>query len=162
MSMRRILLYSVVLCAIGACSSSHFDASSARAALLRRDADWSEVSSAGKDVDKIASYWSDDALVIFPGQPAIEGKAALRAFVSTSLATPGFSIHWRSEKPEFSPDGKLAYMHGTTEMTIPGADGKPATVHLRGLTVWRMEPDGEWRCVADVANEAPPTAPSAS
>lgn len=165
MTMRRIVLYSSMLGAIGvsgACSPSHFDASTAQATLLQRDADWSEVSSAGKDVDKIASYWSDDALVVFPGQPTIEGKAAIRAFVTTSLATPGFSIHWRSEKPEFSPDGKLAYMHSATEMTIPGADGKPATVHLRGLTVWRMEPDGQWRCVADIANEAPATAPAKS
>ncbi|HEV7706058.1 MAG TPA: DUF4440 domain-containing protein, partial [Gemmatimonadaceae bacterium] len=90
------------------------------------------------------------------------GKAAIRAFVTTSLATPGFSIHWHSEKPEFSPDGKLAYMHSATEMTIPGADGKPMTVHLRGLTVWRMEPDGQWRCVADIANEAPTAASATS
>jgi uncharacterized protein (TIGR02246 family) len=159
MSMRRNVLYSAIFSAIGACSSSHFDASAAQATLLRRDAEWSEVSSAGKDADKIASYWSDDALVVFPGQPTIEGKTAIRAFVATSLATPGFSIHWRSEKPEFSPDGKLAYMHSVTEMTIPGADGKPATVHLRGLTVWRMEPDGQWRCVADIANETPAAAP---
>lgn len=162
MSMRHIVLYSAILGAIGACSSSHFDASTAQQTLLRRDAEWSNVSSAGKDVEAIASYWSDDALVIFPGQPTIEGKSAIRAFVASSLATPGFSIHWRSENPKFSPDGKLAFMHSATEMTIPGADGKPALVHLRGLTVWRMEPDGQWRCVADIANEAPATAPTAS
>ena len=162
MSIRRIVLCSAILGAIGACSSPHFDASTAQATLLRRDAEWSEMSSAGKDVEKIASYWSDDALVIFPNQPTIEGKAAIRAFVSASLATPGFSIHWRSEKPEFSPDGKLAYMHSVTQMTIPGADGKPATVHLRGLTIWRMEPDGLWHCVADIANEAPPNTPATS
>ena len=162
MSLQRVVLYSAILGAIGACASPHFDASAAQATLLRRDADWSEVSSAGKDVDKIASYWSDDAIVVFPGQPTVEGKAAIRAFVATSLATPGFSIHWHSDAPAFSPDGKLAYMHGASEMTIPGADGKPATVHLRGLTVWRMEPDGQWRCVADIANEAPPAAPAKS
>jgi len=162
MSMRHIVLCSAIFSAIGACSSSHFDASAAQATLLRRDAEWSEVSSAGKDADKIASFWSDDAMVVFPGQPTVEGKAAIRAFVATSLATPGFSIRWHSEKPELSPDGKLAYMHSTTEMTIPGADGKPMAVHLRGLTVWRMEPDGQWRCVADIANEAPSTAPAKS
>lgn len=160
--MRHFVLYSMILGALGACTASRFDSSAAATRLLRRDADWSEVSSAGKDIDKIASFWTDDAQVVFPGQPTIEGKAAIRAFVASSLATPGFSIHWHSEKPAFSPDGKLAYMHSATEMTIPGPDGKPMTVHLRGLTVWRLEPDGQWRCVADIANEAPPTAPAKS
>lgn len=155
----RIVLWSTILGVICACSSSRFDAAGAKATLLRRDAEWSDASAAGKDVDKIVSYWTDDAQVIFPGQPTIEGKKAIRAFVASSLATPGFSIHWVSENPEFSPDGKLAYMREATQMTVPGADGKPIAVHLRALTVWRMEPDGQWRCVADIANEAPPAAP---
>jgi ketosteroid isomerase-like protein len=156
---RRIVLWSSILGVICACSSSRFDAAGAKATLLRRDAEWSDAAAAGKDVDKIVSYWTDDAQVIFPGQPTIEGKTAIRAFVASSLATPGFSIHWVSEKPALSPDGKLAYMRAATQMTVPGADGKPIVVHLRALTVWRMEPDGQWRCVADIANEAPPAAP---
>ena len=160
MSMRRITLYSIMLGALSACSAAHFDASSAQATLLQRDAEWANAAKSGKDLDKIVSYWTDDALVIFPGQPTIEGKKAIRDYVASSLATPGFSIHWVSEKPQFSPDGKLAYMRGTDELTVPGADGKPMTLHLRGITVWRMEPDGQWRCVADISNEMPAAAPS--
>jgi ketosteroid isomerase-like protein len=155
MSIRRAVLCSAMLAALAACSASHFDSSTAQATLLRRDAEWADLAKSGKDLDKIVSYWTDDALIIFPGQPTIEGKKAIRAYVASSLATPGFSIHWVSEKPEFSPDGKLAYMRGTDELTVPGADGKPLTLHLRGITVWRMEPDGQWRCVADVSNEVP-------
>jgi ketosteroid isomerase-like protein len=162
MTMRRVALCSAILGAICACSSPHFDASAAQAALLRRDAEWADAATAGKDVDRIVSYWTDDALIIFPGQPTIEGKKAIRDYVARSLATPGFSIHWVSEKPEFSPDGKLAYMRGTDQMTVPGGDGKPMTIHLRGLSVWRMEPDGQWRCVAEVSNEVPPAAPSST
>ncbi|MBK5187618.1 MAG: DUF4440 domain-containing protein [Gemmatimonadaceae bacterium] len=159
MSLRRIALCSAILGAISACSSPHFDASAAQATLLRRDAEWADAATAGKDTDKIVSYWTDDALIMFPGQPTIEGKKAIRAYVASSLATPGFSIHWISEKPEFSPDGKLAYMRGADQLTVPGPDGKPTTVHLRGISVWRMEPDGQWRCVVDISNEIPPAAP---
>jgi ketosteroid isomerase-like protein len=52
---------------------------------LRRDAEWANAAAAGKDVEKIVSYWSDDALVIEPGQPVYEGKAAIRAYVAGSL-----------------------------------------------------------------------------
>ncbi|MGH8254286.1 MAG: YybH family protein [Steroidobacteraceae bacterium] len=125
--------------------------------LLQRDADWARAASEGKDVDKIASYWSDDAIVMESGQPAYEGKAAIRAYVAASLKTPGFSIHWVSSDPAFSPDGKMAYMKGTAEMTVPGANGALMTLHTRGVTIWRKGADGVWRCVVDIANEAPTT-----
>ena len=141
------------------CSHRDFDPVAEQAKLLRRDAEWANLASAGKDVEKIVSYWSDDALLIFPGQPVLEGKAAIRAYVVASLKTPGFKIHWVSEKPAFSPDGKLAYMRGTDELTVPGPNGTPITLHLRGISVWRIDTDGQWRCVVDISNEQPPATP---
>jgi ketosteroid isomerase-like protein len=141
------------------CSHRDFDPVAEQAKLLRRDAEWADLASAGKDVEKIVSYWSDDALLIFPGQPVLEGKAAIRRHVSANLKTPGFKIHWVSEKPGFSPDGKLAYMRGTTELTVPGPNGTPIALHLRGITVWRIDSGGQWRCVVDISNEQPPATP---
>src|SRR5216117_4343037 len=122
---------------LGGCSQRGFDAATEQAKLLRRDAEWADLASAGKDVEKIVSYWSDDAVLIFPGQPVLEGKAAIRAYVAASFDTPGFKIHWVSQKPVFSPDGKLAYMRGTDELTLPGLNGTTTTLHLRGISVWR-------------------------
>jgi ketosteroid isomerase-like protein len=143
------------------CSQRAFDPAAEQAKLLRRDAEWADLASAGKDVEKIVSYWSDDAVLIFPGQPVLEGKAAIRAYVAESLNTPGFKIHWASEKPVFSPDGKLAYMCGKDELTMSGANGAPVTVHLRGISIWRLDADGQWRCVIDISNEEPSAAPLA-
>jgi ketosteroid isomerase-like protein len=143
------------------CSHRGFDPAAEQAKLLRRDAEWADLASAGKDVEKIVSYWSDDAVLIFPGQPVLEGKAAIRAYVAESLNTPGFKIHWMSEKPVFSPDGKLAYMRGKDELTVPGPNGAPVTVHLRGISIWRLDADGQWRCVVDISNEEPPAVPVA-
>ena len=156
---RRFSIFASVL-TLGACATK-FDATSESAKLLRRDAEWSDLATAGKDVDSIVSYWTDDAVIIEPGQPVVEGKAAIRNYVAESLKTPGFKIHWVSEKPTFSPDGKFAYMRGTDEMTVPGPKGAPITLHLRDYSIWRLEPDGQWRCVVDIANEAPPPSPSA-
>jgi len=156
---RRLLLVASLFLIFG-CSHRDFDPVTEQAKLLRRDAEWADLASAGKDIDKIVSYWSDDAVLIFPGQPVLEGKTAIRAYVSASLNTPRFKIHWASEKPVFSPDGKLAYMRGTDELTVPGPNGTPVTLHLRGVSVWRIDSDGEWRCVVDIANEQPPAAPT--
>jgi ketosteroid isomerase-like protein len=71
------------------------------------------------------------------------------------LSTPGFKIHWVSRDPVFSSDGKMAYMTGVDEMTVPDSKGALTTVHSRGISIWRREQDGQWRCVIDIANEAP-------
>jgi ketosteroid isomerase-like protein len=152
------LAVSFLVVACAAPAPPPFDAAAESVKLLQRDAEWADLATAGKDVEKILSYWSDDAVVMEPGQPAVEGKAAIRAYITQSLAAPGFKIHWVSQKPTFSPDGKLAYMRGTDEMTVPGPKGAPMTLHLQGYSVWRKDADGQWRCVLDIANEAPPAA----
>ena len=160
MSIPRRFPLLVVPFLVFSCSQRDFDSAAEQAKLLRRDAEWADLASAGQDVDKTVSYWSDDAMLIFPGQPVLEGKPAIRAYVEASLKTPGFKIHWVSEKPVFSPDGKLAYMRGTDELTVPGPNGAPLTLHLRGISIWRLDPDGQWRCVVDIANEEPPATPT--
>lgn len=134
------------------CARNSFDPAAEAARLLKIDAEWADAAAAGKDVDRIVSYWTDDALVVPPGQPVVEGKAAVRAFVTESLKIPGFRIHWVSEKVSFSPDGQLAYMRANNETTVPGPDGKPMILRGRGVTVWRHE-DGQWRCAIDIWNE---------
>jgi ketosteroid isomerase-like protein len=138
-----------------ACAEPPFDATAEGAKLSQRDAEFSKVSQEGKDIEKIVSYWSDDAQVIVTGQPASVGKIAIREFVTTSLKIPGFKIHWLSSKPVFSPDGKMAYLSSDVETTAPGANGALATTHARSLTIWRRAGDGEWRCVMDIASDSP-------
>lgn len=149
-----LVLASVWLVAIAGCVRSQFDPVAEGKALLQHDAEWANLATAGKDVDKIVAYWSDDAVVIEPGQPVVAGKAAIRAYVAKSLKTPGFSIHWVSRDPVFSADGSMAYMPGADVMTMPGADGKPVTVHLQGMSIWRRVPGGPWLCVADISTPA--------
>ena len=72
------------------CSQRDFDSVAEGQKLLRRDAEWADLATAGKDIEKIVSYWSDDAVLIFPGQPVLEGKAAIRAYVqATVILTTG-------------------------------------------------------------------------
>jgi hypothetical protein len=66
----------VFLLVLVGCSQRGFDPMAEEAKLLRRDTEWADLASAGKDVEKIVSYWSDDAVLIFPGQPVLEDKAA--------------------------------------------------------------------------------------
>lgn len=155
MKHQRAAVVLLAVIAAAGCTPTRFDPASAARDLLARDSEWATAASEGRDLERILSYWSDDARVIEPGEPVYEGKAAIRAYVAASLATPGFHIHWVSSNPVFSPDGRVAYMPGVTELTVPGTDGKPMTIHMRGISVWRRDADGIWRCVVDIANAAP-------
>jgi ketosteroid isomerase-like protein len=145
----------VLILGLSGCASPPFNALVEGRKLLQRDAEWAELAAAGKDVEKTASYWSDDAAIIPQGQPIVEGKAAIRNFVASNFQTPGFKIHWKSDAPVFSPDGKLAYMRSTSTTTVPGPNGTLLTLPGRGLTVWRLDPDAQWRCVVDIWNDPP-------
>ena len=153
--MKFALVSAIAASLLSGSQASAFDAAKEEAALLRRDAEWADLATAGKDVDKIISYWTDDAILILPGQPLIKGKAAIRDYVTACFSNPVFKIHWQSTGVTFSPDGKMAWMPGTDKMTVPGPNGSPITLHLRGIAVWRVDADGQWRCTVDISNEEP-------
>jgi ketosteroid isomerase-like protein len=126
-----------------------------RQRVLEQDAEWAALSSKGQDVDRIVAFWTDDARVFAPGLPAFSGKAALRSYVEGALAIPGFHITWSTSEANLSPDGQLAYLLSTNAVTMPGPGGQPVTTNGRAVTVWRREPDGNWRCAVDIWNDAP-------
>ena len=123
-----------------------------RTRLLERDAEWAALASSGRDVDLIISYWTDDARVYPPGMPPVIGRAALREYVAAALAIPGFRITWTTTEAMLSPDGRQACLLSTNRVTLPDAAGTPVTTEGRAITVWRREPDGEWRCAIDIWN----------
>jgi ketosteroid isomerase-like protein len=131
------------------------DLDAEKARLLQRDAEWARVAREGRDIDRILSYWTDDAVLLPPAVPAIVGKIALRQYVESSLQIPGFQMTWSSADVVLSPDGNLAYMFSKNAVTVNGQDGAPVTMKGRAVTIWRREPDGDWRCAVDIWNAEP-------
>jgi ketosteroid isomerase-like protein len=146
----------VISCILLSCQQTKVDLKAEEAALRKTDSTWSSLADV-KDMDKAVSYWSDDAVVIPPGQPIVKGKEALKKFVENSKNIPGFSISWKSYDIHFSSDAKLAYMYGENLMTMNDSTGKKMSFPGRGYTIWRKEADGNWKCVVDFWNDAPPT-----
>ena len=145
----------VLIIVIVSCNQSTVDLKAEEAAIMKTDSTWAALAKESQDVDKIVSYWSDDAVVLAPGQPAVKGTEALRKMVEDSKNIPGFSITWKSSDVHFSPDGKLAYMSGENLMTINDSTGKTISVPGRAYTIWRKGADGTWKCVVDIWNNPP-------
>jgi len=138
----------------GGCDGSRkVNLSAEEAAIHRTDAD--RLAAAGSyDLNRALPFWSDDATMLVPGVPRIEGREAVRKYVTESFAAPGFAITWKTEKVEVSQSGDLAYSTGTDRISVNGPDGKPLTEEGRGVTIWKKQTDGSWRCVLDVMSPA--------
>jgi ketosteroid isomerase-like protein len=121
--------------------------------LLQLDRDMEQAYST-KDLEKILSFWSDDARIVEPGESIYEGKAAIRALLISVLKTPGLSISWTSDKPVFSPDGKLAYVTAVDTVKSTGPGGSVVVQTGRGVLIWRRYDNNEWRAVFDISNQS--------
>ena len=153
--MNRFISVAVIglLLAIAGCAPR--SQADARAEVVRTDAEWLKAVQA-RDAERALSYWSDDAIVFPPGSPAVSGKGAIREFVAKSLATPGFSITWKTEAVVVSSGGDLAYTTGTNRVTVNAPDGKQVVIDGKAVSIWRRQRDGAWKCVVDIWNDVAP------
>ena len=116
--------------------------------------EWAAATATG-DLERALAYWTDDAIVLPPDQPAVVGKAAIRAFVQSAASLPGFSITWQPELAVVSVDGDMAYMIERNQTTVADPTGALQTHFGKAVTIWRKQSDGAWRCVVDTWNNNP-------
>lgn len=150
---QRLSLLAVVA-AVGCTQSPRVDVSGEQTALLQLDREWENAAAANQDFERIVSYWSDDAVVIPPGQAPVVGGEALLQMVRSLAQIPGFAVSWESTDVHLSPDGRMAYMRGTNKFTLPDSTGRLVTTEGRAVTVWQKNEKGEWKCVLDMWNNA--------
>jgi uncharacterized protein (TIGR02246 family) len=118
-------------------------------ALAQLDDDWSRAAAA-KDVERVASFYADDAIAYPPGAPIAVGKAAARKVWAAYFSDPSFAISWKTDHAEVS--GQLGYTSGTSETSYKGPDGKIVREKGKYLCVWRKQKDGGWKAIHDVWN----------
>ncbi|HMI48388.1 MAG TPA: DUF4440 domain-containing protein, partial [Gemmatimonadaceae bacterium] len=116
--------------------------------------DWAKAA-AGGDVEKILSYWSDDAIVLQPDQRALIGKAAIRQMVEGSMKIPKFTITWGPESGVISKSGDMGYLVEHNRITFADSTGKVHTQFGKAVTIWRKDASGAWKCVVDTWNGSP-------
>ena len=121
------------------------------AALKSLDDEWSKAAGS-RDVEKMTSYYSDDAIVMLPNIPTLTGKEAIRNLWKSMLESSTFSGGWKNTKVEVARSGDLAYINGTYEFTEQDDGGKPITDKGKYVKVFRKHTDGSWKCVADMFN----------
>jgi uncharacterized protein (TIGR02246 family) len=132
------------------------DLAAEESAIRSTDAQWLAAARA-RDAEKAASFWSDDATIVQPNAPVINGKQAIKNYVVAAFASPDFSINWTTDKVMVARSGELAYSTGSDQFTYRTPDNKLVIEHTNGIVVWKKQADGSWKAAIDIWNaDAPP------
>jgi len=117
---------------------------------------------AGKNADKIAAYYADDAVLMASGMASASGKDAIHTLISQMVTDPALTLKFQSSKVDAAKSGDLAYSQGSYTMTMTDANTKKVmNDHGSYVTVYHKQADGSWKVVSDIAtSEVPPPAPA--
>jgi uncharacterized protein (TIGR02246 family) len=115
------------------------------------DAQWSKAAAA-KDLEQTVAYYSEQAIVLPPNATRAATRETIRNLWKDLLATPGLGITWEPTNVKLSTSGEMAWVSGTYELTMNDPSGKPANDRGKYLEVWEKQPDGNWKCAADMWN----------
>jgi len=143
----------IVLATMG-CSQPKVDKKAEAEKIMQTSKEWSEVASSG-NLEKTLSYWADNAVMISPGQPTLDGKAAIRKMVEESFNMPGFRISWQPQSVEISESGDMAYLIENSQVSYKDSTGNTITHNNKAVSIWKKQTDGSWKNVVDISTPAP-------
>lgn len=117
---------------------------------------------AAKDVAKLAGHYTDDAVLMTPGQAAATGKADIQKRIEELVKDPALSLQFQASAVDVASSGDLGYSRGTYTMTMTDPKTKkPITDHGTYVTDYRKQADGSWKAVADSVVSDVPMMPAA-
>lgn len=129
-----------------------------RAAITALNERWVEAYRGG-DYAAIPPLYTEDALIMPRGRPAIEGRAALARRLGGLAAGREVEIDFDIVELEVIGDHAWLVSRFAVTYTSPDDPAASTTEHGRSLIVYRRDSDGAWRIHRDM--DAPAPEPSA-
>jgi uncharacterized protein (TIGR02246 family) len=109
------------------------------------------------DADRWAALYTDDAVMMPPNGPAVEGRAAIESWLAM---LPVKITDAEGMALEVEGAGNVAYLRGTYSMSLQ-IPGVPERVAQQGklLQIYARQPAGSWLLARDIWNANAPTGP---
>jgi len=120
-------------------------AGNAEAGIRRVGQEWAEHWNAG-ELDRLVAAYAEDAVYMPPHHAAVHGREAIREYLKGPIEHGVTNLTY--EVTYIKRSGGLAYDVGRYSMSIP-QDGGARQDRGKYLTVWKRQPDGRWKIVAD-------------
>ena len=118
--------------------------------LKKIEEDWGIANNSG-DIDKLVSFFTDNAVNIPPNEPALIGKEAIRDWFQQF--SDKFTMEQEGTVEDVQVSGDLAFTRGTsTTILTPKAGGESPKINGRWVTIYRKQSDGTWKCICNIWN----------
>ena len=99
-----------------------------------------------------ADWFAEDGVTLGNGAAPLIGKVAIAK--SASWSPRDYQLTWTPTDATMGPSGDMGYTWGHYEGRGKDANGNPVLTSGRYITMWRKQPDGNWKVVLDAgANE---------
>lgn len=154
--MRTVLLLVMVL-ALGGCSgqdaSNQAEVSAGKIELGQMNRDFAAALNA-KDAKAAAALYTEDAVLIPPGEPLVRGREAIEEYWRGAIESGGVR-DVSVETMDALSSGSLGYETGSFVLTANGPDGEAVIDRGRYIELLRREPDGRWLSTHGIWNASP-------
>ncbi len=156
---RRLAILTVVPVLITTGCASSPDPAADQAAIRAIDTQMVAVLNA-RNLDAWLGFVTDDARMMPPNAPTVEGKEAIRQLLAGLLTIPSFTVSHHPGTIVVSRAGDLAYGSYACELTVRDAQGTAVTERGKDISLFRKQPDGSWKLVVDMwSADQPPSPP---
>ena len=147
------LIITLLGCAVLACQPAPAKLSEADIAAIRASTDSFTSNARARRDSANAALFTLDGVFMPPNQPAVEGRAAIQAWLAAFPPMSDFA----AKVVEVDGRGDVAYVRGTYALTIAAAGRTPAmSDHGKYLEIRRRQSDGRWLTAFDIFNSDVP------
>jgi uncharacterized protein (TIGR02246 family) len=119
------------------------------------DAEFIRHANAGDAVALTGAFYAEDAVLLAPGTPRLDGVEAIRPFWQGFIDSGAQDAS--IETTEIVEAGDTGYGIGSYTCTLPSASGERARDTGKYIVVYRRQADGGWKVIADQFNSDLPT-----
>ncbi len=120
-----------------------------RQPLLAADRAWATAAAMG-EIDRVVTFWAEDAVNYLPGEVPARGRDAIISMVRRYRSDPAFSLSWHAQTVEVAASGELGFTSGRFTMTRGG--GRETVIRTgHYLCVWHKLPGGDWKCAVETS-----------
>ena len=122
-----------------------------KSALMQADRAWAKAT-AEKNLDSLMAFYHNEASLLPPGAPPVEGKEKIRKCLRRQFADPDFYLTWSVTKASVSKSCDLAYTRGVSTVRYRNEQAELVEAHEKYIAVWVRSDDGEWLVLEDIYN----------
>jgi ketosteroid isomerase-like protein len=101
-----------------------------------------------------ASWFAPDAVTLQNDKAPVVGHDAIAA--QATWTAQSYRLTWTPEGARLDAGGDMGFTWGDYTGVSKDAEGNPVTTSGRYITVWKKQPDGQWKVEMDASNDGPP------